>query len=209
MLRRLIGEDIHLLWAPGAHVGPVNMDPSQIDQILANLAVNARDAIGGVGRVTIETSGMRCDTGDGATVHPEARPGQDYVTLGVSGDLSNVTWNSTDDGSSNGGAQVQLLGAPLAGPAGVVVEQVELRIERNGSVLRNGNVLRNGSVLSLYYRTDESAEWTELDASPLNREDLDTLELEVGIYQTSEAQATAVIDDFSIQSEKHHVSGFE
>ncbi|WP_024333649.1 PAS domain S-box protein [Desulfotignum balticum] len=55
MLRRLIGEDIDLVWKPAAHSWTVKMDPSQIDQILANLCINARDAIAGVGRLTIET----------------------------------------------------------------------------------------------------------------------------------------------------------
>ena len=54
-LRRLIGEDIDLSWQPGRDIWPVKMDPAQIDQILANLSVNARDAIEGVGRLTIET----------------------------------------------------------------------------------------------------------------------------------------------------------
>ncbi|MFN2359359.1 MAG: nitrogen regulation protein NR(II), partial [Desulfotignum sp.] len=45
MLRRLIGEDVDLSWLPGASLWPVKMDPSQVDQILANLCVNARDAI--------------------------------------------------------------------------------------------------------------------------------------------------------------------
>jgi len=56
MLRRLIGEDIELAWRPGHNVGPVRIDPSQIDQILANLCVNARDAIGNTGTIAIETS---------------------------------------------------------------------------------------------------------------------------------------------------------
>ena len=55
MLRRLIGEDIDLAWLPETGLWPVKMDPSQVDQILANLCVNARDAIEGVGRITIET----------------------------------------------------------------------------------------------------------------------------------------------------------
>ena len=59
MLRRLIGEDIDLAWLPGADLWPVKVDPSQIDQILANLCVNARDAIAGVGKVTIETGKAR------------------------------------------------------------------------------------------------------------------------------------------------------
>ena len=55
MLRRLIGEDIDLAWLPEAGLCPVKMDPAQVDQILANLCVNARDAIADVGKVTIET----------------------------------------------------------------------------------------------------------------------------------------------------------
>lgn len=81
MLRRLIGEDIQLLWAPGSDLWPVKVDPSQIDQILANLAVNARDAIGGVGTVTIETSNFTYGTLDRQN-YPGGRPG-DYVMLTV------------------------------------------------------------------------------------------------------------------------------
>lgn len=56
MLSRLIGEDIDLIWIPDASPCPVKMDPVQVDQILANLCVNARDSITDVGKVTIETS---------------------------------------------------------------------------------------------------------------------------------------------------------
>jgi signal transduction histidine kinase/CheY-like chemotaxis protein len=55
MLRRLIGEDIGLFWQPGADLWPVCIDPSQLDQILVNLCVNARDAIADVGKIFIET----------------------------------------------------------------------------------------------------------------------------------------------------------
>ncbi|MBU0464834.1 MAG: hypothetical protein KKE12_14750 [Proteobacteria bacterium] len=61
MLRRLIGEDIDLVWLPDKALGNVKMDPSQIDQILANLCVNARDAIAGVGKITIETGMVTLD----------------------------------------------------------------------------------------------------------------------------------------------------
>ena len=56
MLRRLIGEDVQLIWKPGRDVGLVKIDPSQLDLIVANLCINARDAIGPAGRITIETS---------------------------------------------------------------------------------------------------------------------------------------------------------
>lgn len=55
MLQRMIGEDIHLVWAPGRDLWKVKIDPSQFDQLLTNLMVNARDAIEGVGKITIET----------------------------------------------------------------------------------------------------------------------------------------------------------
>lgn len=61
MLYRLIGEDIDLVWLPYSGLWPVNVDPAQIDQILANLCVNARDAIAGVGKMTIETGNVSFD----------------------------------------------------------------------------------------------------------------------------------------------------
>jgi signal transduction histidine kinase len=54
MLQRLIGENIDLTWHPGKNLWPVKIDPSQVDQIMANLAVNARDAISDVGNLLIE-----------------------------------------------------------------------------------------------------------------------------------------------------------
>jgi len=58
MLGRLIGEDIDLRWQPGEALWPVRVDPAQVDQILTNLAVNARDAIAGHGSVTFATANV-------------------------------------------------------------------------------------------------------------------------------------------------------
>jgi hypothetical protein len=81
LLRRLIGEDIELAWHPALALWPVEVDPSQIDQILANLAVNARDAIAGVGRLTLATANVEVDAAHVART-PGARPGA-YVRLTV------------------------------------------------------------------------------------------------------------------------------
>ena len=82
MLQRLIGEDIDLKWLPGENVWPVKVDPGQIDQILANLCVNARDAIADVGKVTIETGNAEFDE-TYCNDHPGFVPGE-YVLLSVS-----------------------------------------------------------------------------------------------------------------------------
>jgi PAS domain S-box-containing protein len=84
MLRRLIGEDIDLAWLPVADPWSVKIDPAQIDQILANLCVNARDAIAGVGKVTIETHRATFDA-DYCDDHAGYVPGE-YMLLAVSDD---------------------------------------------------------------------------------------------------------------------------
>ena len=82
MLRRLIGEDIELVTVLAPSTGTVQADPGQIEQILMNLAVNARDAMPTGGKVTIKTDCVTLDQ-DYVSTHPEASPG-DYVKLSVS-----------------------------------------------------------------------------------------------------------------------------
>lgn len=84
MLCRLIGEDIDLVWVPGHGLWNVQIDPSQFDQVLANLLVNARDAIDGVGKVTIQTNNVVLDETFCAN-HAGCVPGE-YVLLALSDD---------------------------------------------------------------------------------------------------------------------------
>ncbi|MGC4114452.1 MAG: PAS domain S-box protein [Myxococcales bacterium] len=81
MLRRLIGEQVSLSFEPQPGLPAVKVDPSQIDQILANLCLNARDAIAGVGRVTLQTRTVALGAGD-AGEDGELAPGE-YVILSV------------------------------------------------------------------------------------------------------------------------------
>jgi two-component system cell cycle sensor histidine kinase/response regulator CckA len=81
MVRRLIGEDVALVWKPGADMRSVKVDPVQIHQILANLCVNACDAIEGVGKLTIETGTVTLEDSY-CREHAAALPG-DYVLLSV------------------------------------------------------------------------------------------------------------------------------
>ena len=88
MLQRLIGEDIHLAWHPAPDLWLIKADPSQIDQILANLCVNARDAIKNTGQVTIKTRNNTFNA-DFCQNHPDSLPGE-YIHLSVSDDGSGM-----------------------------------------------------------------------------------------------------------------------
>ncbi|MFA5802539.1 MAG: PAS domain S-box protein [Thermoleophilia bacterium] len=84
MIERLIGEDIELLWRPGSDLPAINMDPTQLDQLLINLVVNARDAIEGAGAITIITEHVVLDESF-CRDHAGSVPG-DYAELEVSDD---------------------------------------------------------------------------------------------------------------------------
>jgi PAS domain S-box-containing protein len=81
MLRRLIGEDLELIWTPDPNLWPVRIDDSQFDQVLANLCVNARDAIINTGRILIETSNIELNSSDCQHL-AESYPGK-FVRLNV------------------------------------------------------------------------------------------------------------------------------
>ena len=82
MLTRMIGEDIDLVMVPGPAIGAVRADPGQIDQVIMNLAVNARDAMPDGGKLTIETANVSLDE-NFARTHAPLQPG-DYVMLAIS-----------------------------------------------------------------------------------------------------------------------------
>jgi PAS domain S-box-containing protein len=87
MLRRLVGDGIELVTLPGRGLGSIDADPSQIEQILMNLAANARDAMPRGGKIVVETANVAVDevnAGEGnAGQYPSMRPGR-YVLLSVS-----------------------------------------------------------------------------------------------------------------------------
>ncbi|MBZ5707102.1 MAG: response regulator [Acidobacteriia bacterium] len=82
MLTRVIGEDIDLVMVPGGDIGAVKADPGQIEQVIMNLAVNARDAMPHGGKLTIETANVALDD-NYARFHAPVQPG-DYVMLAIS-----------------------------------------------------------------------------------------------------------------------------
>jgi len=152
MLRRLIGEDIDLVWKPADHIWPVKMDPSQIDQILANLCVNARDAITGVGRITIET-GLKTFDEKYCSHHDGFIPG-DFVTLTVS-----------DSGCGMGKDILDNLFEPffttkdVGKGTGLGLATVYGIVKQNNGFINVYSEPRQGSVFSIYLpRSDDAYE---------------------------------------------------
>ncbi len=84
MLLRLIGENVKLIWSPEASLWAIKIDPSQIDQLIANLCLNARDAIAGNGTIALSTGSVVVDEAD-CIGHEGAVPG-DYVRLSITDD---------------------------------------------------------------------------------------------------------------------------
>ncbi|MCH8309370.1 MAG: GAF domain-containing protein, partial [Chloroflexi bacterium] len=89
MLRRLIGEHVDLNLELSSDAGMVLVDPGQLDQVLTNLAVNARDAMPAGGRLTIQTESVTLGT-ESINLDPELLPG-DYVIITVSDDGTGMT----------------------------------------------------------------------------------------------------------------------
>ena len=88
LIRRIIGENIELIWKPGEHPCRVNMDPTQLDQILVNFCVNAKDAIDGIGKISIETDVVTF-TDSGRPDDKNIRNGK-YIMLAVADDGSGI-----------------------------------------------------------------------------------------------------------------------
>ena len=160
MLRRLIGEDIDLSWMPGKRLWSVKIDPAQIDQILANLCVNARDAISGVGRIDIETKNVMVDESHSGK-HAGLAPG-DYVTLAV-----------VDDGCGMDERTLESLFEPffttkdMGTGTGLGLATVYGIVKQNNGFIYVDSEPGKGAKFKIYLpRTPEEAENHEADTSP-------------------------------------------
>ncbi len=141
MLRRLVGERVSLDWRPAADVWPVRLDPSQLDQVVTNLCVNANDAISGSGTVTIETDAVRIDEAFCQNV-TDAKPGE-YVRLSV-----------VDDGRGIDADLLPNIFEPFftskTGGTGLGLSTVYGIARQNGGFVTVSSELGEGASLSLY-----------------------------------------------------------
>jgi PAS domain S-box-containing protein len=160
MLRRLIGEHITLHWNPAPKAGRVRMDPSQMDQILANLCVNARDAIDNTGVVTITCRHVSVERKD-CTHHKGVLPG-DFVQLTVE-----------DDGTGMAAEVREHLFEPFftTKPAGVGtglgLATVYGIVQQNRGFIEVQSTVGKGTTFSIFlplYRGADPAETTGTDA---------------------------------------------
>lgn len=157
MLQRLIGEDINLAWFPERNLWPVKMDPSQVDQILANLCVNSRDAIMNVGKITIETGNVSIDA-NYCHDHEGFKPG-DFVMISIS-----------DNGSGMDNETLDNLFEPffttkdIGQGTGLGLATVYGIIKQNNGFINVYSELGNGTTFKIYlprYTTRTSRDETE------------------------------------------------
>lgn len=94
MLRRLIGEDIELVWTPGPDLATIKIDPTQVDQVITNLCINSRGAITGTGTIMISTDMIVIDNSN-AHLFPDGYPGR-FIRLWVSDDGCGIDHDHLD-----------------------------------------------------------------------------------------------------------------
>ena len=158
MLQRLIGENIQLVWRPGPDLWPVKIDPAQIDQVLANLAINARDAIRDQGKLSIETSNAHLDKSS-ADISADFVPGE-YVLLSVSDTGSGMTkevlehlfepfFTTKDIGRGTGLGLAMVFGI----------------VKQNKGLIQVASAPDQGATFKLYFpRTESEAKKEKVDA---------------------------------------------
>jgi PAS domain S-box-containing protein len=144
MLSRLIGEHVELVFRPAEGAWPIRTDPAQVDQILANLCVNARDSITSAGTITIETRNVVLDE-PGALALQGATPGA-YLRLSV-----------TDDGCGMDAATREHIFEPFfttKGPGagtGLGLATVYGAAKQNGGFVEVHSEVGRGSTIAVYF----------------------------------------------------------
>ncbi len=183
MLRRLLGEDIDLAARLAPSLGRVKVDPSQVEQILLNLAVNARDAMPRGGKLTIETQNVDLDE-DYARLHPGSATGP-HVMLAVS-----------DDGTGMDAATLQRIFEPffttkgLGKGTGLGLATVYGIVAQGGGSISVYSELGRGTTFKVYF---PRADGTNATPAPERRATLATGGTETILLAEDEPQLRALL----------------
>ena len=159
-LQRLVGESIPVEWRPGAELWPVSLDPSQYQQVLVNLATNARDALRGNGHLTIATANVTSAMADGV-VEQSPAPGE-YVRLVV-----------TDDGPGMSGETLEHLFEPFYTTKGVGegtglgLASVFGIVKQNGGTIAVDSALGRGTTVTIHWPRLVTAEKLPAETPPI------------------------------------------
>lgn len=144
MLRRLIGEDVALIWQPGDEIWPIKLDASQLDQIMVNLCVNSRDAIDNNGSIVIRTRNVELDE-TFCLQHNRIEPGR-FVLLEVE-----------DSGKGMEKELVEHIFEPffttkeMGKGTGLGLATVYGIIQQNGGIIDVASNPGDGSVFTMYF----------------------------------------------------------
>ena len=159
ILSRLMGENIELAWQPGPGHCTVRLDPSQLNQVVTNLCINARDAIMDVGNITLETDTLFFDQ-DYCDTHAEFTPGE-YVMLAVSDNgvgMDRQTMDHVFDPFFTTKKQGKGTGLGLATVYGI--------IKQNKGFINVYSELDSGSIFRVYFPRHRAGEETARPESP-------------------------------------------
>lgn len=143
MLQQLTGENINLVWRINPEIWPIKMDPAQISQILANLCINAKNAITDIGKVTIETKNITIN--EAFCANNTKFTAGEYVLLTVSDNGCGMDKNTLDNIFDPFFST-----KTLANSSGMGLPAVHGIVKQNNGIIDIHSKMREGTTIEIY-----------------------------------------------------------